>query len=701
MKIKNKIWIKTIFLPIACISLNASTNFATEVKKDQEEEIVKQPIFDWRKNKNNFILSPVRYQIWNICWAYSVIGVAETNILKNGLYASPNTLDLSENNLAYITKNRDKFSDPLNNTKFDNYSTNFWNSGGSTKDAAYTLMQWRGLAKETNEFQKNNFNLPFFPEEFIQINNNDSNSIKKYVVKNGAVGFSFIAGDATKYYNANETYNNVKRYWHAATIIGWDDTIPREKFGPKTKQNGAWIVKNSWGTNYMDNGYMYLSYDSKINNTFTLNFASPDKYKNNYYFDGYLKNIYKPGQKSAAVTFKAKKTSNENIEQLKSINVGFEGKNVDVNVKVFLNNDDSEINPNTLNLNKSKLIASKTRHFEDGGLRIIELDKPIELDKGQYFSIVATVKNNDNTAEILFSDEEFSSLDFTYIKKQNKWINSQNIFNGVARIKAFTSELYDKNSNRINDKDLKYVDVTLDNDFYKYGLNDPKNKININVKMGSKILKENHDYKVNYEFVPNDNDHYYKDYSKIGYGKIKITGLNEFLGSRTKVFYTPLVGLYPKIQNKDYQNNPNEFIIEANNKIQKASEINYGQGWEVESDFKLSNGNNLVNLVYTAKDAKFYRKNNAIVTVRKNINTEENKSITNNEENKKIIKDKSINKSNVKQKIDNIKNNSHYDKKDDKTNTKMILIIFIPILIFVLFVFCALRIFIKKFKIKK
>ena len=37
---------------------------------------------------------------------------------------------------------------------------------------------------------------------------------------------------------------------HAIVIVGWDDA------------KGAWLMKNSWGTNWGENGYMWIKYGS-------------------------------------------------------------------------------------------------------------------------------------------------------------------------------------------------------------------------------------------------------------------------------------------------------------------------------------------------------------------------------------------------------------------------------------------------------
>jgi C1A family cysteine protease len=47
---------------------------------------------------------------------------------------------------------------------------------------------------------------------------------------------------------------------HGVAVVGWNDDYPASKFKTKPPQNGAWLIRNSWGTWWGNQGYFWMSY---------------------------------------------------------------------------------------------------------------------------------------------------------------------------------------------------------------------------------------------------------------------------------------------------------------------------------------------------------------------------------------------------------------------------------------------------------
>ena len=101
--------------------------------------------------------------------------------------------------------------------------------------------------------------------------------IKKHIKENGAITTQFFSDIAVtennEYISQGNFYNNqTNAYYcndssksanHALTIVGWDDEYKKENFaeGNQPLNDGAYIVLNSYGEEFGESGYFYVSYD--------------------------------------------------------------------------------------------------------------------------------------------------------------------------------------------------------------------------------------------------------------------------------------------------------------------------------------------------------------------------------------------------------------------------------------------------------
>lgn len=89
--------------------------------------------------------------------------------------------------------------------------------------------------------------------------------IKKHIKEHGAVmSYTYTGNMNNDDYNSetNAFYSkSILSADHAITIVGWDDEFSKTNFTNEPKNDGAYIVLNSWGSEFGDNGYYYVSYD--------------------------------------------------------------------------------------------------------------------------------------------------------------------------------------------------------------------------------------------------------------------------------------------------------------------------------------------------------------------------------------------------------------------------------------------------------
>ncbi len=161
-------------------------------------------------------------------------------------------------------------------------------AGGNDFMATAYLARWSGPVNEGSNgpVQKHVQNVYFIPD---RASSTDNANIKSAIMTYGAVYTqTYIAPSYTPPYYNPSTHAYYDPYTtavdHGVAIVGWNDNYAAGNFIPSPPGNGAWIVKNSWGTGWGDNGYYYVSYyDANIGQYNAAFTARPTTNYNNIY----------------------------------------------------------------------------------------------------------------------------------------------------------------------------------------------------------------------------------------------------------------------------------------------------------------------------------------------------------------------------------------------------------------------------------
>ncbi len=94
--------------------------------------------------------------------------------------------------------------------------------------------------------------------------------------------------DTDAYYYADDPAYPSGGEYHAVSVVGWDDNFPASNFNDDPGMDGAWLIKNSWGTNSGDGGYFWMSYaEETVYELFYLKAEDTALHKTNFQYDDY------------------------------------------------------------------------------------------------------------------------------------------------------------------------------------------------------------------------------------------------------------------------------------------------------------------------------------------------------------------------------------------------------------------------------
>lgn len=176
---------------------------------------------------------------------------------------------------------------------------------------------------------------------------------------------------------------------HYVAIVGWDDAFPRSSFneGMRPAHDGAWLVKNSWGANFGEEGYCWISYeDASLTLLGTLEGELAREGERTYQKDvgGWLDSLSVDGSTAG---YAANTYASERDETLDRVMICTTGMDAAYQVDVYRNLADAA-NPRS-----GELVSTQTGAAELPGYLTVALDEPVELAAGDTFSVVVRLQN--------------------------------------------------------------------------------------------------------------------------------------------------------------------------------------------------------------------------------------------------------------------------------------------------------------------
>lgn len=435
--------------------------FAPEPEVDSNIDIATYALYPgtYNANEERFVTDVKNQRNTSLCWAFSLASNLETSLLTRG----QKYYDLSEEQLAYFWANR--VNDPLGNTPNDKITRtqSDYHGTGNGRVASFFLSTWSGMTTEEKvPFQSSAVTWPDSLAYDTSAYMEDAIFSQYTVERTKQLLMEYNSVSAMIYMLDNYYYPDTASYScpqsglvnHAVTIVGWDDTYSKENFPSASgvKNDGAWIVKNSYGKNWGKNGYFYLSYeDQSITNLVSNTASTSEEYNNNYFYDGaaagtvtFPGNTINNGYYVSNI-FKAT-AGNGKDEELGEIVTAVPQDNTDFQIQVY-----TDLKNTSDPTSGTPAYAEPVDYTQPlAGIHTIHLNTPVKIPQGTFYSVVIRIPDGSNKFYVEKTTTSTSWFTATagidpnqsfFSTSGKKWYDAGNQYNCCFSVKAHTKTL--------------------------------------------------------------------------------------------------------------------------------------------------------------------------------------------------------------------------------------------------------------------
>lgn len=306
------------------------------------------------------------------CWAFASLLALENSMLPQ------EELDFSEDHMSH---NPD-------------FLLGQAGGGDYTMSMAY-LLSWQGPVLEAEDPYGDGIS----PEELLPVKHvqeiqilpsGETEAIKRAVLEHGGVQSSLYttltsADEVSEHYNRDTNaycYLQDTEPNHDVVIVGWDDAFPKEAFSAEVPGDGAFLCENSWGAQFGEDGFFYVSYYDanlgKVNICYS-SVEDVENYDHLYQSDrcGWIGQI----GYGAETAWAANGYTANGQERLEA--VGFYAIDRNTDYEVYVESEEGG------ELGNRRLAAAG--HLEYAGYYTVLLDRAEELEQGERFRVMVKI----------------------------------------------------------------------------------------------------------------------------------------------------------------------------------------------------------------------------------------------------------------------------------------------------------------------